>query len=228
MNDNLKWLLLIPVIIVAVALGFLVPKVLNGAGGQGDEAAAGKQQEVDQALQADIDDAQQKIDAYQELADRNPGDMDALRGLSDNYYDLGMLQGEGGQQNEAYVSFKKAVDGYRKYLALQPDNPDVQVDLGLCYAYMDMAEVAERQLQAVAQAGPNWPVDLCNARDCQKTWQRAWHSLGWVQWQRLSKTDEAKVALQKSYDLNPNSPLGQESKRFLEELTQAAQTASSP
>lgn len=227
MSDNLKWFLLIPVVIVAIAMGFLVPKLLGGSGGEGDQAEAirGGEQEGSQAMQVEIDDAKQKIDAYQDLVNRNPGDLDALRGLADNYYDLGTLQSEDNQQNEAYVSYKTAVDNYRKFLALQPDNPDVQVDIGLCYAYMEMAEVAERQLKAVTEAGPNWAAERCNVHDCQKTWQRALHSLGWVQWQRLGKVDEAKVALRKSYELNPDSPLGQESKRFLDELTQPQASA---
>lgn len=212
MNDNLKWLLLIPVVIVAIAMGFLVPKLLGGGGREGDQATATRQQQS-QALQADIDDTQQSIDAYLGLAERNPGDVDALRGLGHKYREIGSLLSEDNRENEAYVNFKKAIDYYRKYLALKPEDLEVKIDVGLTYFYLMMPKIAERELRAIAQAAP--------------TNQRAWHSLGWVLENGLGKTEEAKAAWETSYQINPNSPAGQESKRFLDQLSQA-QTSQAP
>lgn len=209
MSDNLKWLLLIPVVIVAIALGYLIPKLVGG-----DDSESPANQQENQALTADIASAEESVQAYQGLIDRNASDLEALRGIADTYRDLGILQSENNQANEAFVSFKGAVDNYRKYLATKPDDVEVKIDLGLTYFYLQMVEIAARELKAVTEIAPGN--------------QRAWHSYGWVLENGLGKTDEAKVAWEKSYQLNPNTPAGQESKQFLDQLSGLGQTTPVP
>lgn len=201
MSDNLKWLLLIPVVIVAIALGYLIPKLL---GGDDDERPSTKQQQS-QALQLDIDEIQGRIGAYEGILSRNTADVDALRGLADSYRELGALQGENNEFNDSYQSNKLAVDYYRKFLAARPDELEARIDLGLTYFYMQMPEIGERELKAVVQAAP------AN--------QRAWHALAWVLENGLGKTDEARQAWQNSYNIDPNSSIGRESKQFLDQLS---------
>lgn len=200
MNDNLKWLLLIPVVITAIALGYFIPKWI---GGDDDKSSVTKPQQ-NQALQIDISDIQDRIATYDRLVVSSPSDADALRGLADNYREMGALQDENNQVNESAASYKTAVDYYRKYLAINPDGLEAKIDLGLTYFYLQMPEIAERALKEVTQAAPGN--------------QRAWHALGWVEENGIGNTEQAKIAWQTSISIDPNSATGQESKTFLEQL----------
>ncbi|MCL4472702.1 MAG: hypothetical protein M1539_01580 [Actinobacteria bacterium] len=198
----MKWLLLIPVLAVALALGYLIPtKLLSGDSGSAD-ASADKQKNP--ALQVQLADIRDRITAYEALLQRNPGDLDALRGLGDSYLEEGQAQGENNQTNDSYRSYKNAVDQYRKYLAIKPDFVEVRIDMGLSYSYLQMIDISLRELNTCVTAAPDN--------------QRAWHSLGWVQYNGAGNLTAAKDAWQKSYDLNPSTPIGQESKSFLDEF----------
>jgi len=211
MKGNMKWLLLIPVFALALALGYLVPTQLLNQD-SGENQSAGNSQ-VSQAAQVEIEDIQSRIADYQTVLSRTPGDIDVVRVLADAYYELGTMQGQNGDINESYRSYKNAVDQYLKYLAVKPDNVEVMTDLGLSYGDLQMTEIAIRELKAAIALAPDN--------------QRAWHSLGWVQYNGASNLSEAKIAWQKSYDLDPNTPIGKESKSFLDEFS-GQQSLASP
>lgn len=200
MKSNLKWLLLIPVLAVAVGVGFLAMKLM--AGDSSADTTTNSQQSP--ALQVQLSNIQEKITAYEALLQRNPNDLEALRGLGDSYLDEGRAQQQSKQVNDSYRSYKNAVDQYRKYLAIQPTNVEVRIDLGLSYSYLQMIDIALRELNASVAAAPDN--------------QRAWHSLGWVQYNGAGNLAAAREAWQKSYNLNPSTPIGQESKTFLDEF----------
>ncbi len=203
MKGNMKWLLLIPVLAVALALGYLIPtKLLSSDSGSADASA---DQQQNPALQVQLTDIRDRITAYQALLQRNPGDLDALRGLGDSYLEEGQAQGENNQTNDSYRSYKNAVDQYRKYLAIKPDFVEVRIDMGLSYSYLQMIDISLRELNACVTAAPDN--------------QRAWHSLGWVEYNGAGNLAAAKDAWQKSYDLNPSTPIGQESKSFLDQFS---------
>ncbi len=201
-NSNLKWLLLIPVLAVAIGLGYLVPTKLLSNDNSGGDTSTNSQQ--NQALQIQLADTQERIDAYQNLLKRNPSDIDAIRGLGDGYLEMGTAQGENGAVNDSYGSYKNAVDQYRKYLTIQ-DNPEVRIDLGLAYSYLQMIDISLRELRAAVAAAPNN--------------QRAWHSLGWVLYNGAGNLTDARDAWQQSYNLDPNTPIGKESKSFLDRFS---------
>ncbi|MBI5871130.1 MAG: tetratricopeptide repeat protein [Actinobacteria bacterium] len=203
MKNNLKWLLLIPVFAIAISLGYLIPtQLLNDDGGE-EETSTTKQ--ASQAVQLQVDDIQERISAYQALLERNPNDIDAMKGMGDSYLEMGAYQGEAGQENESYRSYKNAVDQYRKYLAIKPDGVEVRIDLGLAYSYLQMIDIALRELNAATAAEPGN--------------QRAWHSLGWVLYNSAGNLTDARAAWEKSYALNPNTPIGVESKSFLDQFS---------
>lgn len=198
MKTNLKWLLLIPLLITVVALAYLIPKVFGGDSNGRDRTT--KQQS--QAYEVEVTELQGRIDAYAEILQRDPNDLVAIRGMGDDYLQKGFIEYEYGDVNASSRSYKAAVDHYRRYLSLKPDDVEVRIDLGLAYSYLGMFEVAVRELKAATVAAP--------------TSQRAWHSLGWV----LAQGDnsaEARQAWQKSFELNPNSAIGKESKQFLDQ-----------
>lgn len=203
MKSNLKWLLLIPVFVIAISLGYLIPTKLLSDTSSDDNTSTNKQQ--NQALQIQVDDIQERISAYQTLLQRNPDDVDAMKGMGDSYLEMGAYQGDSGDVNESYRSYKNAVDQYRKYLSIKPDGNEVRIDLGLAYSYLQMIDIALRELGAATAAEPGN--------------QRAWHSLGWVLYNSAGNITDARVAWQKSYDLNPNTPIGQESRTFLDQFS---------
>jgi tetratricopeptide (TPR) repeat protein len=201
-KGNLKWLLLIPVFAVAISLGYLIPTQLLSDDNNDTSTSTTKPQS--QALQIQVDDIQQRITAYQALLQRNPNDIDAMKGMGDSYLEMGAYQGEAGEVNESYRSYKNAVDQYRKYLSIKPDGNETRVDLGLAYSYLQMIDISLRELDTATAADPGN--------------QRAWHSLGWVLYNSAGNVNDARTAWQKSYDLNPSSPIGQESKSFLDQF----------
>jgi len=205
MNDNLKWLLLIPVVILAIALGYFIPKLLGD-----DDSGSSSPEPQNQALQLDIDAMQERIVTYEGVLTRAPGDAEAIKGLGDSYLEKGDIQLEINQQNEALRSYKSAVDYYRKYLAIDPAGVEVRIDLGLAYSKLYMPEIAVRELRSATDIAP--------------TNQRAWHVLGYVLENNMGLTAEARVAWQRSYDIDPNSRIGQESKQFIDQLSQPLST----
>lgn len=211
MSDNLKWLLLIPIIILIIGGGYLVGKLV---GNNDDSASPAGQQ--NQALEIDKADVQQRIDGYQGLVARTPSDAEALKGLGDTYLEMGDLEQENDQTNDSFVSYKAAIDNYRKYLAIKPDDAEARIDLGYTYSLLLMPEVAVRELKAVTQAAPN----IADPESRKKAEQRAWHVLGFVLENNLGLSDEALQAWQTAYNIDPGSSMGQEAKQFIDQLSQ--------
>jgi len=198
-KNNMKWLLLIPVVLIAFGLGFFVITQVLGNDNGGDSSDG-----QDQALQAQISDLQERADAYKALVTRNPSDLEAVKGAGDSYLEIGSIQSEDGQVNDAYVSYKNAVDQYRLYLSQKPDDVEIRIDLGLAYSYLNMADIGVRELRTAVTTAP--------------TNQRAWHSLGFVLYNGTGDLEQAQIAWQKAYEINPNTPIGQEAKSFLDEF----------
>lgn len=203
MSGNLKWLLLIPIFAIAITLGYLIPTQLSNDDSNGESTSTTSQQ--NQALQIQLDDLQERIKAYQALLERNPGDIDAMKGVGDSYLEMGSYQGEGGSVNDSYGSYKNAVDQYRAYLAIKPEDVEVRIDLGLTYSYLQMIDISLRELRTATTADPGN--------------QRGWHSLGWVLYNSAGDVAAAREAWQKSYNINPNTAIGAESKTFLDQYS---------
>lgn len=197
MNENLKWLLLIPVVAVAIAAGFLIPQWLSEDGGEETTTSA-----ANPALEVEISNKQEQIDQYQKLVESEPQNTDAMRGLGNAYLELGTIQNESGDVNGAFRSFKSAVDIYRHYLTITPDDQEVHIDLGFSYYNLIMLDVAEKELRQVTIAAPDN--------------QRAWLVHG-VILQDMHRNEEAQASWQKAYDLGPNTEVGQEAKRFIDQ-----------
>jgi tetratricopeptide (TPR) repeat protein len=197
MKDQWKWLLLIPVVAAMVFLALFVPKWLSSGSADNTDTTGDNQ-----AIQLEIEQKQGTIDLAQQQIDSDSQNIAAIKILADAYLEKGLLQQEDGDVNGSYRSFKSAVDAYRQYLAITPDDYEVRVDLGYTYYNLAMFMIAERELKTVTESAPSN--------------QRAWHVYG-VVLSREGSTDEAVAAWQKSYDLDPDSTVGQESKQFIEQ-----------
>ncbi|MBI5664101.1 MAG: tetratricopeptide repeat protein [Nitrospirae bacterium] len=97
-------------------------------------------------------------------------------------------------------SFNQAIEIYKKVLELDPRDIDTYNDLGLAYQYANRPDLAIDILQKGAKAGPSN--------------QRIWLSLGFVNMSAGNNT-EAKIALKKAVELDPQTDIGQEATRML-------------
>ncbi len=208
MKDNVKWLLLIPGIIIVIGLAYLVPK-LAGVGGGSTPT-----QRIDPGIQQQMNDAQNRINTYQAQGKTNPADVDSTKNLGEAYLDLAQNQEQNNQTvNDANRNFKNAIDQFRKYLAANPGNVDVMIDLGFAYSQLGMSEVALRELQQVTALAPKN--------------QRAWLNIGYIYLQ-TGRTDQSKAPLQKAVSLDPNSDTGKEAKKFLDQANSGATPGLTP
>lgn len=206
MKNNLKWLLLLPVaVLVAVVLIIFIPRIFSSDSGADGNSNDSSKPQQSQATEQEITGIQKRIDAATELIAANPADAEALKELGTSYYELGTVQSGSEDFNASLRSYKNAIEQYRKYLNIRPQDPEVRIDLGLTYVEMGLIDLGVRELQtATVSVSSN---------------QRAWHSLGWALSQE-GKVLEAREAWQKSYNLNPTSTIGQESKQFLDQTAQ--------
>ncbi len=208
MKDNIKWLLLIPGLIVIIGLAYLVPKVAGIGGGNTPT------QQIDPGVQQQMNDAQNRINTYQSQTKTNPADVTAAKNLGEAYVDLAGMQSQDNQSiNDADRNFKNAIDQFRKYLAVNPGDVDVTIDLGYAYSQLGMAEVALREFQAATAAAPKN--------------QRAWLNIGYLYLQ-TGRADQSKAPLQKAINLDPNSDSGKEAKKFLDQANSGATPGLTP
>ena len=113
----------------------------------------------------------------------------ALASRGDQYFESG--------------NYPQAIELYKKTLELKPDDADTFNDLGLAYFYTRRPVMAVDTLKKGTEADPSF--------------QRIWISLGFVL-SSSGRIEEAKSALSKAIEMNPDSEVGQESKRMLDSL----------
>ena len=197
MKDNLKWLILLPVLVAVVVLAIFIPRLVSSG-----SSSASTVDQNNQLVQQQIDQDKTTITNYQDLTRKNPNDQLALKSLGDTYTDLGDQQSAAGKSNDAAYSYKFAVDQYRQYLKLNSKDTEVRIDLGYAYTQLNMGDVARREFQTAIAQQPNN--------------QRAWLNVGYLELQ-TGKVDESKDPLNKAISLNPNSQYGQDAKQLLDQ-----------
>jgi tetratricopeptide (TPR) repeat protein len=99
--------------------------------------------------------------------------------------------------------FQEAAVEYARVLEQASDNVDVYNNLGLTLHYID------RSREAVKVLEKGIAIDA--------KYQRIWLTLGFVQW-GMGDVNAARPALTKAVDLDPESRVGREAKRLLDEL----------
>jgi len=96
--------------------------------------------------------------------------------------------------------FNQAIVIYKKVLELDPRDIDTYNDLGLAYNYVNRPDLAIDILQRGTKEVPSY--------------QRIWLSLGFIH-MSAGNNAEAKIALKKAAELNPQTDIGQEAMRML-------------
>ncbi len=125
-----------------------------------------------------------------------PDDADALLRLANALHDNGM--------------YLRAVETYKKYLRLQPRNPDARVDMGVCYYELGLTDtinqgryfsLAIEEMEAAFRSAPSHQPSVFN--------------LGVVHLQK-GDLETSNRWFRKAVELNATSDLGAKAKQLLE------------
>ncbi|RJQ44250.1 MAG: hypothetical protein C4534_06735 [Gaiellales bacterium] len=242
MNFSYKWLLLIPVLLVAIGLGLLIPRLLSD---DTEELGIVSEGSLSAEAEARVAEILAQIEDYEKLLEASPGDVGILMPLAGSYYELAKVEEQYQQTNDSFRHFKSAVDYYRQALELQPENDAIRLSLALSYSGLRMGDVALREIESLSvsdleslgtndtslliDAGLLYQEEysraaeaeilLVKATTLEPENQRAWLSLGFVR-RSAGKTSEANAALEKVIAIDPTSDYAQAAQEY---LTQAQQ-----
>ena len=133
------------------------------------------------------------------LVDSDAGKVVPLDQLGINTKDPASLASLGDKYFESN-NFQQAIIIYEKVLELNPKDVDTYNDLGLALHYTGQSDSSIQTLKKGTEVVPSY--------------QRIWLSLGFVLASK-GMNEEAKPALKKAIEIDPNSTMGQESKRIL-------------
>jgi len=81
-----------------------------------------------------------KIKLLKEILKKDPKSLSAWMELGNLYFDSGQP--------------KEAIEAYRQYLAMKPDNPDVRTDMGIMYRNLGNVDRALEEFRRAAQSDP--------------------------------------------------------------------------
>jgi Tfp pilus assembly protein PilF/RNA polymerase subunit RPABC4/transcription elongation factor Spt4 len=97
--------------------------------------------------------------------------------------------------------YEKAIGYYQMYLRHNPKNPDVQIDLGVCYFEIKRYEIAKEEMLKGIRIDPKHQIGLFN--------------LGVVNLAQ-GNLDSAKFWWKKTLEINENSDIAKRAKQLLE------------
>jgi cytochrome c-type biogenesis protein CcmH/NrfG len=129
----------------------------------------------------------------------NPSDSHALLQLANGLHDA--------------RDWQRAIDTYQKYLAREPGDPDARVDMGICY--FELAQTSP------SNAGGYYTkaiVEMETALKKSPRHQSAMFNLGIVNLQ-MGNIEVSNAWFKRTAAVDSTSPLGQRSRRILEQHT---------
>jgi len=139
------------------------------------------------------------IEPLEQAVSANPRDTGALIRLANGLHDNGM--------------YLRAIETYKRYLAIRPVDPNARVDMGICYYQLALADSltaggyyasAVREMEEAFRTTP--------------THQPAAFNLGIV-YLHMGNLDSSNAWLNRAYLLNKNSDLGIRAEKILQEHT---------
>lgn len=135
----------------------------------------------------------ERVRALQSAIERNPRDAASLAQLGNVYYDA--------------EQWPEAIDAYRRSLAIEPDNADISTDLGVSYYSTNRVDEALAQFEHSLKVSPNHTKTLFNK--------------GIVLAFGKENLDAATDTWKKLVEVAPDTPEGQQARRFLENVAGA-------
>jgi Tfp pilus assembly protein PilF len=173
----------IAIVIAAFILGGVVGASFMPSAREGTTASQ-EQSGTQPSAQPDL----QALESARVAAEADPADADAQLTYANGLHDAMMLD--------------QAIAQYKKYLELDPGNPDARVDLGICYFEKKEYAAAIAEMERAIAEHPEHQLGTYN--------------LGIVNLNAGNK-DKAREWLQKARDLDPASPHGQNAAQLLEQ-----------
>jgi hypothetical protein len=141
----------------------------------------------------------QDVAPLEQAVAANPKDAAAQLRLANALHDNGMTM--------------RAVEVYKRYLALRPDDPDARVDLGICYDQLALADSANaRQWFSLALQ------EMEDAARRAPTHQAAAFNLGIVNLHG-GHIEESNTWFRRAVEINKSSDLGMRAQKILEQHT---------
>lgn len=98
--------------------------------------------------------------------------------------------------------YPRAIETYKQFLALKPNESDARVDMAICYFETEENQRAVQEIESVIKKQPNH--------------QMATFNLGVIQLS-MGNLEVSKKWLQKAVDIDPNSPAGQRAQELLKQ-----------
>jgi Tfp pilus assembly protein PilF len=149
-------------------------------------STAAQQQMQGQGQQAPAGPSLDQINAARKAVEAKPNDEAAILNLSHLLHDARM--------------FDQAIVMYQRYLRINPDNPDAQVDLGVCYFSLGQYDAAKKEMLEAVGRHPDHQLGHFN--------------LGIV---TLAKGDttESREWLRKTIAMNPGSTVSRNAETIL-------------
>ncbi|MFA7288035.1 MAG: tetratricopeptide repeat protein [Melioribacteraceae bacterium] len=143
----------------------------------------------------------ERINLLEGIVKNNPTDKNTIAELAHLLNDSGFKE--------------KAIEKYKQYLALDPKNADMVVDMGVCYFELGRdAETAKN----MEETKKYYDLAIGNFMDALKITpkhQIAHYNLGIVK-MSSGKFDEAKEWWKKTIEINPNAEVAKNAKELLE------------
>ncbi len=128
-----------------------------------------------------------EINALEQIVANNPTDATALLSLANLQQDAGLYQ--------------NAITNYKKYLAIEPTNPDARIDMGVCYFSLSDYNSAIKEMEEALKHKPDHQIGYLN--------------LGVVNL-NAGNLEISKEWLRKTVEINPNSDAGKRAQSLLD------------
>ena len=131
------------------------------------------------------DEDTQALEAFQQAVKLDPD-------LAEAHFRVGLTHDALGQEQDAEVAYKKAVEVYKKYLAIEGNEDDAEAhyNLGQTYSGLHLYSEAVREYRQATRLKPDDPA--------------IYYDLG-LALMRLAQYDEAANAFSKSLELDPEN-----------------------
>lgn len=171
-------------LLVIFALYFIVIDRDSGHVHTGDRIAGMQGGGMNAAILQEIESLEHELDHH------DPENQQAMIRLANLYHDI--------QQ------YDRAIHYYSQYIERNPDDPNVRVDLGICFFESGQQERAIQTVRNVIRDFPEHQLAVFN--------------LGII-YLNLGDVETANSYFQRAYEINPNSTTGERARRIIDEHT---------
>ena len=171
-------------LLVVFAFYFIVIDRDSGHVHTGDRVAGMQGGGMNTAILQEIESLEHELDHH------DPENEQAMIRLANLYHDI--------------QRYDRAIHYYTQYIDRNPDDPNVRVDLGICFFESGQQDRAIETVQHVIRDFPEHQLAVFN--------------LGII-YLNLGDVENANSHFERAYEINPNNPTGERARRIIDEHT---------